>query len=305
MREFLRELLEVSTKHIGLELFTHKRKSRQPQSVQHFSLLQGGARSVTRCGARASSDELNNKRCKYDNFSQDVASNNKIKIILKVSKVTEKELTQEEDDSLGERGRSRTGFAVTTALRVVSCVCVCVCVQSAGHRKIFNSSHPSCSDCLPACLPALLAFLLLCLPAVLSLVLAYVKEQLRRLLLLFVPCQFNWFVFYAKEDYTSSWRRLQLNLCGRPASRPVLSTPAPVLCPEGWVAARAPWLCDFSTFVLPKCRSIHLPPAAQVSCLIRLCSQLQLQLRRVALPTLIISCQTVLAQSSSPALAIK
>lgn len=29
----------------------------------------------------ASSDELNNKRCKYDNFSQDVASNNKIKII--------------------------------------------------------------------------------------------------------------------------------------------------------------------------------------------------------------------------------
>lgn len=43
---------------------------------------------MTRFGQGASSDELNNKRCKYDNFSQDVASNNKIKIILKVSKVT-------------------------------------------------------------------------------------------------------------------------------------------------------------------------------------------------------------------------
>lgn len=43
---------------------------------------------MTGFGERASSDELNNKRCKYDNFSQDVASNNKIKIILKVSKVT-------------------------------------------------------------------------------------------------------------------------------------------------------------------------------------------------------------------------
>lgn len=45
------------------------------------------ARSAT-ASEGSSSDELNNKRCKYDNFSQDVASNNKIKIIPKVSKVT-------------------------------------------------------------------------------------------------------------------------------------------------------------------------------------------------------------------------
>lgn len=41
----------------------------------------GGGGRVRALWVVASSDELNNKRCKYDNFSQDVASNNKIKII--------------------------------------------------------------------------------------------------------------------------------------------------------------------------------------------------------------------------------
>lgn len=120
----------------------------------------------------------------------------------------------------------------------------------------------SCSACLlwlsSSCSPCL------------ALGLAYVKEQLRRLLLPFVPCQFNWFVFYAKEDYTSSWRRLQLNLCGRPESRPVLSTPRAV--PRGLSGCTCPVTLRLFDFCAPRCRSIHLPPAAQVNCLIRLCS---------------------------------
>lgn len=164
MREFLRELLEVSTKHAGLELSTHKRKSRQPQSVQHFSLLEFGARSVTRCGERVSSDELNNKRCKYDNFSQDVASNNKIKIILKVSKVTE-ELTQAEEDSHGVKGQEahRIHSDNSTAGGQL-CVCaVCGAQENIQFVASFLFWLPSyCSAWLP---PALPAFLLLCLPS--------------------------------------------------------------------------------------------------------------------------------------------
>lgn len=165
MREFLRELLEVSTKHAGLELSTHKRKSRQPQSVQHFSLLECGARSVTRCGERVSSDELNNKRCKYDNFSQDVASNNKIKIILKVSKVTEKELTLAEEDSQGEkRQESYRIHSDNSTAGGQLCVCaVCGAQENIQFVASFLFWLPSyCSAWLP---PALPAFLLLCLPS--------------------------------------------------------------------------------------------------------------------------------------------
>lgn len=163
---------------------------------------------MTRFGQGASSDELNNKRCKYDNFSQDVASNNKIKIILKVSKVTVPKSQRRSWRRRGcerQPGRGSPGVAQDSQWQQ-HCGWSVVCAVCGAQENIqFVASFlfrllSSCSACLlwlpSSCSP--------CLP----LVLAYVKEQLRRLLLPFVPCQFNWFVFYAKEDYTSSWRRL-------------------------------------------------------------------------------------------------
>lgn len=104
-----------------------------------------------------SSDELNNKRCKYDNFSQDVASNNKIKIIpqrsaqksqsRKVRKVRAQSQLQAEEWGTRNRGRSgkqrvRHSDNSTTGGQFLPAL---VDVGRKNSRKIFNSSHPSCS----------------------------------------------------------------------------------------------------------------------------------------------------------------
>lgn len=156
----LKGFASPSTKRVGLELSTHKRKSRQPQSVQHFSLFWGDSYYPPVGGGRglggsasegSSSDELNNKRCKYDNFSQDVASNNKIKIIPKVSKVTGQSQSRQEGRWSGEPvAWNRTGFAVTTAQRAVSCVCSLGAQENIQFVASFLFRQPDCLLPYPA-----------------------------------------------------------------------------------------------------------------------------------------------------------
>jgi len=88
--------------------------------------------------AVASSDELNNKRCKYDNFSQDVASNNKIKVI---PCQRQKSPSQVPVGGGGKwawwgsgLGVFLGGLSVTRALRVVI----------SWAQENIHSSHPSC-----------------------------------------------------------------------------------------------------------------------------------------------------------------